>query len=233
MDAAGLSWERIANEEEHTDRVAGALSEGMIIGRFDGAMEFGPRALGNRSILADARRPDGQSYINLRIKFRESWRPFAPAVLAEEASSWFDLRQESPYMLLVGYLAEHLREPVDWSGFLAGDHDMMKLINQRRSPVSAVTHIDYSARVQTVDERRNPAFHRLLHRFFQITGCPVLINTSFNVRGEPIVCTPADAVNCFINTGIDLLAIGGFLVYKRAQSADIRAREGTALHEPD
>jgi carbamoyltransferase len=230
---AGLSWHFIEDREVHTGRVAEALADGMIVGRFDGAMEFGPRALGNRSILADARRPDGQSYINLRIKFRESWRPFAPAVLADQMAAYFDLRQESPYMLLVANLHDALRQPVDWSGFLAGDHDLTKLVNQERSSISAVIHIDYSARIQTVDVDRNPAFHRLLQRFFEITGCPVVINTSFNVRGEPIVCTPADAVRCFLDTGIDLLAIGQFLVFKREQPATIHAVEGVVSHELD
>ena len=230
---AGLSWHRVNDVDVHTERVAEALADGMIVGRFEGAMEFGPRALGNRSILADARLPGGQSHINLRIKFRESWRPFAPAILADQLAAYFDLRQESPYMLLVANLHEELRLPVDWSSFLAGDHDMMKLVNQARSAISAVTHVDHSARIQTVDPHRNPKFHRLLQRFFEITGCPVLINTSFNVRGEPIVCTPANAVSCFINTGIDLLAIGGFLVFKREQAAAIRGLEGRLLHEAD
>jgi carbamoyltransferase len=230
---AGLSWHFVEERNVHTGRVAQALADGMIVGRFEGAMEFGPRALGNRSILADPRRPDGQSYINHRIKFRESWRPFAPAVLVDQLSAYFDLRQESPYMLLVANVLEELREPVDWSSFLAGDHDMTRLVNQRRSTIPAVTHIDYSARIQTVDGERNPAFHRLLQRFFEITGCPVLINTSFNVRGEPIVCTPSDAVRCFINTGIDLLAIGRFLVLKSEQPETIRAAEGTVSHELD
>jgi len=230
---AGLSWERVNDRSAHTDRVAQALAQGMIVARFEGAMEFGPRALGNRSILADARRPDGQSYINLRVKFRESWRPFAPVVLADEAAAYFELQQDSPYMLLVGTVREELRQAVDWSSFLAGDMDMMKLVNQRRSAISAVTHIDYSARIQTVDPERNPAFYDVLQRFFALTGCPVLINTSFNVRGEPIVCTPTDAVRCFINTGIDVLAIGAFLVFKDKQSAHIRAVEGTISHELD
>lgn len=230
---AGLSWERVNDRSVHTERVAEALAQGMIVGRFEGAMEFGPRALGNRSILADARRPDGQSYINLRIKFRESWRPFAPVVLADQAAVYFELPKESPYMLLVANVREELREAVDWSTFFAGDMDMMKLVNQRRSVIPAVTHIDYSARIQTVDPQRNPAFYDVLRRFFALTGCPVLINTSFNVRGEPIVCTPTDAVQCFINTGIDLLAIGAFLVFKDKQSATIRALEGAISHELD
>jgi carbamoyltransferase len=230
---AGLTWHRVDDREEHASRTADALAQGMIIGRFEGAMEFGPRALGNRSILADARRKDGQAYINLKVKFRESWRPFAPVILEDQMEACFDLTRESPYMLLVASVREKLRRPMDWSDFRAGDDDLLKLVNQERSVISAVTHVDYSARVQTVDPRRNPAFHRLLQRFFEKTGSPVLINTSFNVRGEPIVCIPADAVRCFINTGIDLLAIGPFLVFKREQSVAIRASEGMVPHELD
>ena len=233
LGEACLCWHRVGDADTHTGRVAEALADGMIVGRFDGALEFGPRALGNRSILADARRLDGQSYINLRIKFRESWRPFAPAVLAEQAGAYFDVNQESPYMLLVASVREELRRAMDWSSLAAGDPDLMKLVVQERSCIPVVTHVDYSARIQTVDRHRNPGFHRLLRRFFEITGCPVLINTSFNVRGEPIVCTPANAVRCFINTGIDLLAIGPFLVFKNEQSAAIRAREGSIDHELD
>jgi carbamoyltransferase len=230
---AGLSWHRVGDADAHTERVAEALADGMIVGRFDGALEFGPRALGNRSILADARRRDGQSYINLRIKFRESWRPFASAVLADQAAAYFDLTQESPYMLLVAPVREELRREMDWSSLAGGDPDLMKLVGQERSSIPAVTHVNYSARIQTVDRHRNPGFYRLLRRFFEMTGCPVLVNTSFNVRGEPIVCTPAGAVRCFINSGIDLLAIGSFLVFKSEQPNAIQARKGSVAHELD
>lgn len=233
LSGAGLVAHRVNDPAEQIDRVAQALAEGLIVGRFDGRMEFGPRALGNRSILADPRRPDGQSYINRRIKFRESWRPFAPAVLVECADTCFDLLCESPYMLLTGDVREGLRHSVDWSEFRAGDADMMKVLNQIRSTLPAITHVDYSARVQTVDSARNPEFHALLQRFHAITGCPVLINTSFNVRGEPIVCNPSDAVQCFVNTGIDLLSIGRFLVFKQEQSEAVRALEGSTQFEPD
>jgi carbamoyltransferase len=233
LHAAGLEWHLVEDEATHAGRVAEALAAGSIVGRFEGRMEYGPRALGNRSILADARRPDGQSHINLRIKFRESWRPFAPVVLAERAGEYFDLKQHSPYMLLVAEVREQLRTPVDWSGFRQGDGDMLKVVNQKRSSLPAITHVDYSARVQTADAERNPSLHRLLRRFDEITGCPVLINTSFNVRGEPIVCSPDDAVRCFLNTGIDLLAIGPFLVVKNEQSAEFRSKEGSFQHEPD
>jgi carbamoyltransferase len=230
---AGLAWQTVEDASEYVDRVAAALKDGLIVGRFDGRMEFGPRALGNRSILADARRPDAQRHINLRIKRRESWRPFAPAVLAHKASDYFELNHESPYMLLVADVRERLRTPVDWSGFRSGDSDMMKILNQQRSSLPSITHVDYSARVQTVDAARNPAFHQLLNRFYAVTGCPVLINTSFNERGEPIVCSPDDAVRCFLNTGIDLLAIGKFLVFKTEQSNEIKSREGSVRYEPD
>jgi len=233
LHASGIVWHVMEDDESHVAHVAQALAEGKIVGRFDGRMEFGPRALGNRSILADARRPDGQSHINQRIKFRESWRPFAPVVLAEHAAEYFDLAHESPYMLVVADVRDEHRTPVDWSDFRSGDADMIKVLNQRRSTLPGITHVDYSARVQTVDEVRNPAFHRLLRHFFDITGCPVLINTSFNVRGEPIVCTPEDAVRCFLNTGIEVLAIGRCIAFKSEQSADLRATEGKVQYEPD
>jgi carbamoyltransferase len=233
LSTAGIAWHLIEDDNAHTARIARALADGLIVGRFEGRMEFGPRALGNRSILADARRSDGQSHINRRIKFRESWRPFAPVVLAERAGDYFNLTQESPYMLLVADVRDEHRTPVDWSDFRNGDGDMIKIVNQRRSTLPGITHVDYSARVQTVDEVRNPAFHRLLQSFFEITGCPVLINTSFNVRGEPIVCSPEDAVRCFLNTGIEVLAIGNYVAFKNEQSADLRAKEGSVQYEPD
>jgi carbamoyltransferase len=233
LDAAGLTYHTITDTDEHVSRVAQALQAGLIVGRFAGALEFGPRALGNRSILADARLPDGQRHINLRIKFRESWRPFAPAVLAEHAATYFDLRGESPYMLLVSGLREEWREPYDPSSFVSGDPDMMKLLNQRRSFIPAVTHIDYSARLQTVNRATHPGLHRLLEEFHRLTGCPVLVNTSFNVRGEPIVCAPTDAVSCFLNTGIDVLAIGSYLAFKAEQPEALRSREGSVTYETD
>ena len=233
LQAAGLNYETVADQNAHIDRIANLLAQGLIVGRFAGRMEFGPRALGNRSILADPRRSDGQSHINLRIKFRESWRPFAPAVLEDHCASLFALEGESPYMLLVADVREELRQPFDWGGFRDGDSDMFKILNQPRSPLPAITHVDYSARIQTVDAGRNPEFHALLSRFHALTGCPVLINTSFNVRGEPIVCSPDDAVRCFVNTGIDVLAIDRFIVYKQAQTDEVRALEGSLQYEPD
>jgi carbamoyltransferase len=230
---AGLSWHRIEDETDYINQVAAVLAAGMIVGRFAGRMEFGPRALGNRSILADARRADGQSYINRRIKYRESWRPFAPAVLLDRAADYFNIAQESPYMLLVSELREELRLPFDLSGFRSGNVDMLQIANDRRSPLPAITHVDYTARVQTVDAEPNFSFYKLLKRFYEVTGCPVLINTSFNVRGEPIVCSPDDAIRCFVNTGIDLLAIDSFLIFKHQQSKEVRSKEGNVQYESD
>jgi carbamoyltransferase len=179
-------------------------------------MEFGPRALGCRSILGDARSPEMQKVMNLKIKFRESFRPFAPSVLQEQAASYFDLAPatESPYMLLVAQVAAE--QCLDADAELARNRGLDKL-GVLRSTVPAITHVDYSARLQTVDAERHGRYHRLLRRFFELTGCPVVINTSFNVRGEPIVCTPADAYNCFMATKMDVLVLERCLVLKEAQ----------------
>jgi carbamoyltransferase len=179
-----------------------------------GRMEFGPRALGARSILGDPRDPQMQSRMNLKIKFRESFRPFAPSVLAEQAEDYFDLDppHESPYMLLVAPVAEKRRAVPD-----AARRQGLDRVHDVRSEVPAVTHVDYTARIQTVDPVRNPRYHRLLARFREITGTGILVNTSFNVRGEPIVCTPGDAYRCFMGTDMDLLAIGDFVLEKSAQ----------------
>ncbi len=233
LSGAGLVWHHHPDPAEHDEIIANALAGGLIVGRFDGRMEYGPRSLGNRSILADPRRADGQRHINLRIKFRESWRPFAPIVLAEQADEYFDLGHESPYMLLVGQLREQHRRPVEWPDFRNGSASMNELLDQQRSSLPAITHVDYSARVQTLDSERNPAMHRLQSRFFALTGCPVLVNTSFNVRGEPIVCSPSDAIRCFINTGIDVLAIGSYVAFKIEQTAAVRAQEGKMEFEDD
>jgi carbamoyltransferase len=193
---------------------AEGLAEGKIVGWFQDRMEFGPRALGARSIIGDPRNPDMQSTMNLKIKFRESFRPFAPAVLAPDATEYFDLPQESPYMLVVSQVAAAQRLDADSAG--ANGLDLLKV---HRSTIPAVTHVDHSARVQTVTEHSNPAYHRLLTAFKARTGCPVLVNTSFNVRGEPIVNTPHDAYTCFMRTNIDMLALGNFLLEKSAQPA--------------
>ncbi|QNP68695.1 carbamoyltransferase [Streptomyces roseirectus] len=194
--------------------VADGLAEGKIVGWFQGRMEFGPRALGARSIIGDPRNPEMQSAMNLKIKFRESFRPFAPAVLEEDAKDYFDLPQSSPYMLVVSQVAAAQRTEAADTG--ASGLDLLKV---RRSTIPAVTHVDHSARVQTVTEHSNADFHRLLTAFKERTGCPVLVNTSFNVRGEPIVNTPHDAYTCFMRTNIDMLALGNFLLVKDEQPA--------------
>lgn len=195
--------------------VAEALATGKIVGWFQDRMEFGPRALGSRSILGDPRDPRMQSIMNQKIKFRESFRPFAPAVLAAEAKDYFDVRQESPYMLIVAPVAAAHQLEVDPGAAATG----LDLLRVHRSSIPAVTHVDYSARVQTVSADRMPLFHQLLTAFKERTGCPVLVNTSFNVRGEPIVCSPRDAYTCFMRTDIDVLAIGNFLLEKADQPA--------------
>jgi carbamoyltransferase len=189
-----------------------------VVGWFQGRMEFGPRALGARSILGDPRSASMQSHLNLMIKRRESFRPFAPSVLAEEATQWFDLDQASPYMLLTANVREAKRLPVDENGEQAIGLEKLKL---QRSLIPATTHVDYSARVQTVERTTNPRYHALLTAFRQRTGCPVLVNTSFNVRGEPIVCTPEEAWRCFRHTGMDALAIGDCLLVKEDQERDM------------
>ncbi len=193
------------------ERVVALLQAGKVVGWFQGRMEFGPRALGSRSILGDPRSAEMQSVMNLKVKFRESFRPFAPAVLAHRAGDYFELAQESPYMLLVAPVKEALRRPVP-SG-LRG----LELLRAPRSTLPAVTHVDYSARVQTVTAESNPRFHALLTRWEAVTGCGALVNTSFNVRGEPIVCTPDDAYRCFVNTEMDFLALGDFLLDRKQQ----------------
>ncbi|MFH9938258.1 carbamoyltransferase [Streptomyces murinus] len=202
------------SERELVERVAAELAGGRVVGWFQGRMEFGPRALGNRSILADPRDPAMQSTLNLKTKFRESFRPFAPAVLAEDAKDWFDLPQESPYMLLTAQVAAARRREC---GAAAEQLTGLDLLRVPRSTVPAVTHVDGSARVQTVTAEHNPRFHALLTAFRDRTGCPVLVNTSFNVRGEPIVRDPAEAYACFMRTRIDLLVLGDRLLDKRDQ----------------
>jgi carbamoyltransferase len=201
------------------DRAAGDLADGKALGWFQGRMEFGPRALGNRSIIADARSPKMQSLLNLKIKYRESFRPFAPAVLHEDVSDWFELDRESPYMLLVADVVERRRRAMTGSEqALFG----IEKLNVARSEIPAVTHVDYSARVQTVHGETNPRFHALLSAFKARTGCPILVNTSFNVRGEPIVCTPEDAFRCFMGSELDGLAVGNLYLEKSAQDPALK-----------
>jgi carbamoyltransferase len=213
-----VAAERLTEEGVLLARVSELLEAGLVVGWFQGRMEFGPRALGARSILGDARAPHMQATMNLKIKFRESFRPFAPVVLADEASRWFDLPQghDSPYMLLVAPVAQHQRLPISGADQhrMTTDPDLRARVNVARSSIPAVTHVDYSARVQTVDAHRHGRFHRLLAAFHGRTGCPVLVNTSFNVRGEPIVCSPADAYRCFVGTEMDALVLEDHVILK-------------------
>jgi carbamoyltransferase len=216
-------------EESLIADTALALTEGKAVGWFQGRMEFGPRALGARSILGDARSPTMQKTLNLKVKYRESFRPFAPSVLAEDAVQWFELDAESPYMLLVADVTEqHRRAMTDAERGLFG----IDKLNVPRSSIPAVTHVDYSARVQTVHRQTNPRYHALISAFKARTGCPVIVNTSFNVRGEPIVCTPEDAFRCFMGTEIETLAIGNCLLDKAAQDPALRL-DYTSKFAPD
>ncbi len=213
LDTAGAVFERVT-EKELIARTAQLLSEENVIGWFQGRMEYGPRALGARSILADPRSPRMQALINLKVKFREGFRPFAPSVLADRASEYFDIEGESPYMLVVAPVRESRRvAPPEKTAETWG----IDLLNIPRSDVPAVTHLDYSARIQTVTCERTPLYHALISEVDRLTGCPLVVNTSFNVRGEPIVCTPADAYRCFMRTHLDYLAIGSFLLSKKSQ----------------
>jgi carbamoyltransferase len=225
-------YRHFEDEGELLDLVAGLLAEEKVVGWFQGRMEFGPRALGARSILANPRSPRMQATLNLKIKFRESFRPFAPCVLREHAHEWFDLPRghESPYMLVVAPIREEHRVPLSareqWLRW--HDPDLRRRVNVVRSTVPAVTHVDCSARVQTVDEERNPRLYRLLQAFHRRTGCSVLVNTSFNVRGEPIVCTPQEAYRCFLATGMDALVLGNCVL--RKEDMDPETARGPEEH---
>jgi carbamoyltransferase len=211
--AAGARFDSLTAEES-IESCAEDLAAGNAVGWFQGRMEFGPRALGARSILGDARSPTMQRMLNLKVKFRESFRPFAPAVTRESVADWFDLDRDSPYMLLVANVRRERCIPMPEA---ARNLFGIDRLNVPRSDIPAVTHVDYSARVQTVSAETNPRFHALLKAFERRTGCPVLVNTSFNVRGEPIVCTPEDAYRCFMGTEIDTLVIGSYRMRKRDQ----------------
>jgi carbamoyltransferase len=190
------------------------LSKEKTVGWFQGRMEFGPRALGGRSILADPRSEKMQKELNLKIKFRESFRPFAPSILREDVSDWFDLDSDSPYMLLVANIKKEKQ-----INMTENDESLFGIekLNVKRSSIPAITHVDYSARIQTVHEETNPKYYQLIKEFKKITGCPVLVNTSFNVRGEPIVCSVEDAFNCFMGTNLDILVIENFILFKNDQ----------------
>jgi carbamoyltransferase len=215
---AGAVFETL-DEERLLDTCAASLAQGKALGWFQGRMEFGPRALGARSILGDARSPTMQKTLNLKVKYRESFRPFAPSVLAEDASRWFEIDAESPYMLLVADVAPDHRIPMtDAEQQLFG----IDRLNVPRSSIPAVTHVDYSARVQTVHRQTNPRYYDVIAKFKALTGCPVIVNTSFNVRGEPIVGSPQDAFRCFMGTEIETLAIGNCLLEKHRQDPALK-----------
>ena len=207
-------YRRLDDENRLCSEIAALIDEGRVVGLFQGRMEFGPRALGGRSILGDPRRPDMQSRMNLKIKFRESFRPFAPSVLSERAADYFELDRESPYMLLVAPVRKEIRRPItEVEPRLFG----IERLNVPRSTIPAVTHVDYSARVQTVDSTRNPRYYNILKAFEERTGCGVLINTSFNIRGEPIVCRPEEAYRCFMLTEMDALVLEDLIFLKEDQ----------------
>jgi carbamoyltransferase len=209
----GVKYQKY-NRDELSEAIADLLAQGRVIGLHQGRMEFGPRSLGARSIIGDARSPEMQSVMNLKIKYRESFRPFAPSVLRERVSDWFELDTDSPYMLLVADVVAHKRRSLtDEDKALWG----IEKLNVKRSEIPAVTHVDYSARIQTVRRETNPLFWEILEAFERRTGCPVLVNTSFNVRGEPIVCTPADSYRCFMRTEMDYLVLENYLLDKHEQ----------------
>jgi carbamoyltransferase len=218
LTAAGAKYQ-VMDDDALIEQTASALAGDKAVGWMTGRMEFGPRALGGRSILGNPMSPAMQKTLNLKVKYRESFRPFAPAVLREEVSSWFEHDTDSPYMLLVADVKQERRRKMnDAEAALFG----IDKLNVVRSEIPAVTHVDYSARLQSVHRETNPRFHALLSAFKAKTGCPVLVNTSFNIRGEPIVCTPEDAFRCFMGTELDLLAVGNCLLLKEDQSADLK-----------
>ncbi len=214
LDEIGANYKFLENN--HLNEICAKLiSEGKAVGWFHGKMEYGPRALGNRSIIADPRSYTMQKNLNLKIKFRESFRPFAPSVLEDKSKEFFKINQSSPYMLITSKIADKLKTEVK-DKLLRG----LSMIDQKRSKIQAVTHVDYSARVQTVSKKFNKKFYDLISKFYKITGYPILVNTSFNIRGEPIVCNPEDAFKCFMGTNLDILVIENFILFKDEQDKD-------------
>jgi carbamoyltransferase len=225
LKAAGAKFD-VLNEDDTIAQTADALANEKAVGWFQGRMEFGPRALGGRSILGDPRSATMQKTLNLRVKYRESFRPFAPSVLREDVADWFDISTDSPYMLMVAPVVENRR--------VAMTEDEQKLfgiekLNVPRSDIPAVTHVDYSARIQTVHAETNPRYHALIKAFKERTGCPVVVNTSFNVRGEPIVCTPEDAFRCFMGSDIEVLVVGNCFMKKEDQDPALKLDYKTAF----
>jgi carbamoyltransferase len=235
LQRAGVAFARYDDERQLLEAVAGLLAQGKVVGWFSGRMEFGPRALGARSILGDPRQPSMQARMNLKIKFRESFRPFAPCVLQERARDYFDLApaDESPYMLLVAPVAARQRvaPAADDLRTMREDPDLRRRVNIVRSTIPAVTHVDHSARIQTVDEQRHGRFYRLMKAFERLTGCGVLVNTSFNVRGEPIVCRPEEAYRCFVATEMDALVLENVVLVKEHRAGETRDAERAAYLE--
>ena len=228
LNAIGAKFASMTQDQMLTV-VARALDEGKAVGWFQDRMEFGPRSLGARSIIADPRSPDAQKKLNMKVKYRESFRPFAPSILCEDIADWFDITSESPYMLMVADIIKDKQYPMtDYQHSLFG----IEKLNVVRSVIPAVTHVDYSARIQTVHKNTNPKFHELISKFKDLSGCPVIVNTSFNIRGEPIVNTPEDAFNCFMGTGIDVLAIGNCVLLKIDQDPSL-ARDYKNTYELD
>ena len=227
LKSLGAKFEKY-DEKELIDKVATELNNEKTIGWFQGRMEFGPRSLGARSIIADPRSDRMQKELNLKVKFRESFRPFAPSVLREDVNSWFDLNTDSPYMLMVADIKKRIQIPMS-----ENDQKLFGIekLNVKRSSIPAVTHVDYSARIQTVHEETNPKYHKLLKKFKDITGCPILVNTSFNIRGEPIVCNVKDAFKCFMGTNLDILVCENFILRKDMQdkSLQINYKQETKL----
>ena len=218
LDSIGAVYQ-IKNEEDLLNQTANDLSMGEAIGWFQGRMEFGPRALGNRSILGDPRSSTMQKNLNLKVKYRESFRPFAPSILKEDLDEWFDIHVDSPYMLMVANINKD--KTINMT------EDQKKLfgidkLNIKRSEIPAVTHVDYSARIQTVHKETNEKYYKLIKKFKEKTNCPVIVNTSFNVRGEPIVSTPSDAFNCFMGTDLDKLVIGNCYLEKKSQNTSLK-----------
>ena len=218
LSLLGAEFE-VLNEDEIIERTSKDLSEGNAVGWFQGRMEFGPRALGGRSILGDPRSPNMQKNLNLKVKYRESFRPFAPSILYDDLSNWFEMDTVSPYMLMVANVRKEKCIPMSET-----DEKLFGIdkLNVKRSSVPAITHVDYSARIQTVHKNTNPKYYKLISKFKEITGCPILVNTSFNVRGEPIVNTPEDAFNCFMGTDLDKLILGNCYLDKKKQNQDLK-----------
>lgn len=218
LTACGAIFKKLS-EDELVEVVATELANEKAVGWMQGSMEFGPRALGGRSIIADPRSPTMQKQLNLKVKYRESFRPFAPSILREDVSNWFEHDTDSPYMLLVADVKKekHLEMTKEQKALFGIDK-----LNVPRSSVPAITHVDYSARIQTVHADTNPRFHAVISKFKEKTGCPLVVNTSFNVRGEPIVCSPTDAFKCFMGTEIDVLVVGNYVLYKKQQNESLK-----------